>query len=683
MTIDISTPDGSKFSFPDGTTQDVIAGAMAQHFGTKKQDADPVTLNKVVRSAATGVPLVGGVLNKLNAATNAALAPVVEPFLSKSVETLDQPTFGERYAKSLELQNKQDEKFSEAHPVIDTAAQLAGGVASTLPVAAGALGPMAARALGMGGNTLVGQTARSAASGGVINAADAAIRGNDPLESGAIGTAIGAAAPGAARVAGAAVSPLVNTVRGIVNPAEEAARRVGATVQRGQELSTITPGNPRNAMTPQEAIAAEAVGHPTNVMDTAGEPGRDLARSAANTSAEGRHILNQGIDDRFESQSGRMNNWLRSTFHFPNADAQQAAISNVERTSNRAAYGAAHAAADVAHPGGIWSPELERLTSSPDIVDAMRGAAERGAGRAVAEGYGGFNPGVTFDNGLINFRRGPTGVPSYPDLRFWDYTYRNVRDAADSAFRAGKNSEGGALRTQANALRGELDRMVPEFGQARAGAAQFFGAHDAIEAGQNFASPAAKFDNRGAREALARMSPLERRLFEDGFIDRHAQQLSEAGNRRNVSALMGNSDAAIERLHIALGPQRAGQVEAMLRVERLMDLARGAVQGNSTTMRQLAHIGIAGGAGLGLGGGNPLDPQAIVSAALTYGALRGKVAINERLSRQVAELLASNNHARVAQGMRMAGQQRFLDALRRADTALARSGSVQAEPTSH
>jgi hypothetical protein len=137
-------------------------------------------------------------------------------------------------------------------------------------------------------------------------------------------------------------------------------------------------------------------------------------------------------------------------------------------------------------------------------------------------------------------------------------------------------------------------------------------------------------------------------------------------------------------MHIALGPQRAGQVEAMLHIERLMDLARPAVQGNSTTARQLAQLGLAGGVGLGTGGGNPFDPQAMVSAALTYGALRGRGAINERVSRQVAELLASNNHARVAQGMRIAGQARFLGALRRADTALARAGSVQAEqPAAH
>lgn len=633
-------------------------------------EAEPVTLNKVVRAAATGVPIIGGALNKLNAATNATLAPVVEPFLAPGPETLDQPTWGARYDKSLELQNEQDRRFAEQHPIVNTAAELAGGVGATVPLAATALG---ARALGMGGRTLLGQTAESAASGAAINAADAAVRGNDPLTGAAVGGGIGAAAPVVARTAAALASPVINAARGIINPAAEAERRAATAI-----TNDVRGGSA--GLTPAEFQAADAAGAPVNVMDLGGEQTRALARSAANTSPEGRAVLDRTINDRFEAQSGRMNDWLRTTHNFPNVEAQQAAISNVERTTNRGAYGAAQAAADARHPGGIWSPELERLTSSPDVVDAMRTAAERGAGRAVAEGAGGFNPGVMFENGIINFRRGPSGVPSYPDLRFWDYTYRELRDAADRAFRQGSNSLGSSLRGQANALRGELDTMVPEFGAARAGAAGFFGAHDALEAGQNFAMPGARFGGREATTALQNMSPLQRRLFEDGFVDRMAQRITEMRNRSNVAGAVGVSDAEIERIHIALGPQRAAQLEAMLRLERLMDLARPAVQGNSTTARQLTELGLAGGVGTISGGGNITDPAAITNALLTYGALRGRSAINERVARQVAELLASNNQARVAQGMRMIAQPRFLDALRRAEATLARVGSVQAQP---
>jgi len=33
MTINISIPDGSSFSFPDGTSTDVIKSALDRHFG--------------------------------------------------------------------------------------------------------------------------------------------------------------------------------------------------------------------------------------------------------------------------------------------------------------------------------------------------------------------------------------------------------------------------------------------------------------------------------------------------------------------------------------------------------------------------------------------------------------------------------------------------------------------------
>jgi hypothetical protein len=54
----------------------------------------------VVLAGATGVPGVGGLANKLDVATNAALAPVVDRFLPDSFEKLPESTFGERYKQS-------------------------------------------------------------------------------------------------------------------------------------------------------------------------------------------------------------------------------------------------------------------------------------------------------------------------------------------------------------------------------------------------------------------------------------------------------------------------------------------------------------------------------------------------------------------------------------------------------
>lgn len=164
-------------------TVEEIAGSL------KPKAATPVGVNDLVRSAATGVPILGGLANKANAATNAALAPLIEPFLSKGPETLDQPTFGERYNKSLALQEGRDTKFATEHPIVDTAAKVTGGVAGTIPLV------MAApAAFGIGG-ALPSQILRSAASGATLSGADAAVRGHDVVPAAALGGGLGAGAP--------------------------------------------------------------------------------------------------------------------------------------------------------------------------------------------------------------------------------------------------------------------------------------------------------------------------------------------------------------------------------------------------------------------------------------------------------------------------------------------------------
>jgi hypothetical protein len=119
-----------------------------------------------------------------------------------------------------------------------------------------------------------------------------------------------------------------------------------------------------------------------------------------------------------------------------------------------------------------------------------------------------------------------------------------------------------------------------------------------------------------------------------------------------------------------------------------MNTARQAVQGNSTSVRQFVEMGLAGGANSTLASGNPFaDPTAALHGALMWGALRhgGNAAlagVNERISRQVAQLLASNNPGQVRMGMTMLGRNEgLLGSLRRADVALARSSAVQAQPS--
>lgn len=175
--------------------------------------ASPSIANGVVRAAATGVPVVGGLLNKAEAGTNAVLSYALNPLFDKK----DQLTgsLSDRYAQSLADQEGMDKQFATQHPIVDTAAKIAGGTAALAPVAATATG---ARALGLVGDTLAGRTAASAVSGGALGAADAATRGENPLAGGVSGALTGAAGP----VAGQAIGKAVEGVRNLVTPAPEA-----------------------------------------------------------------------------------------------------------------------------------------------------------------------------------------------------------------------------------------------------------------------------------------------------------------------------------------------------------------------------------------------------------------------------------------------------------------------------
>lgn len=655
-TYSIDGPDGKSYSIegPEGASRDQVIAKI------KEKQKQPVGVGDLAREFAEGVPIIGGLLNKANAATYAAVAPLAPG--DTTVSHAD--TWRKRYDENLERENKRDTQFEEQHPVASTVAGVAGGVASTLPLAATAAG---ASVLGLGGKTLSAQMLRGAASGAGINAADALVRGGNPLIAGGVGALAGGAAEPVARLAGAVVEPVINTVRGIFNPGEEASRRVAGAASRN--LAAGTTG-----LTPPEFVDAKKAGQPVTLMEMGGDPTRALARSAANTSPEGRGVLDKTINQRFESQTSRLTDWLRTTFHFPNAVAQQEAIEQAGKTANNAAYKKAFQEGST----GIWNPELEQLAGSDVVAAAMKRAASAAKDEAIISGYGAMNPRVTFtQDGRIQFAKGPSGVPTYPDLQFWDLTRRELSDAAAKAVRDAP-SEGRRLTAFAKAMNAALDKAVPTYAEARSGAARFFGAENALEAGQSFVT--SKMANEEGRRALEKMSPLEKRLFQDGFVDAFVQRVREGGDRRSIMNTVATSDAARERLAIALGPDKASELEAMLHVEGVMDLARNAVQGGSTTARQLVELGLAGGAYTYGTGGNVLNPdsQAIMNAALVYGATRGHNVIDTRVAEQVARQLSSNDPKFIVAGLKtIASSQNLLNSLRQFTTAMARSGSAE------
>lgn len=571
------------------------------------------------------------------------------------------------YDRALEKVRGLNKEAQERSPVSYGAGNVAGG--AMIPLGAGANAATLPGRMGRGiiaGGT-VGGVAGAGEGEGVAGKAGGAVTGA------LVGGSVGAVAPplieGGLQVARTVTAPIRNAIRGATNTEAEAARRVGVAIERDVRAD---PGA-ATRLTPQEFAANAQAGGPATVMDLGGEATRSLARSAANTSQEGRGALNQTINDRFEGQSDRVTGWLRGAFHYPDAAAQTRALQQTAQAVNRPAYARAYS-----DPAGasLWDEGFQQLTAAPVVQDAIRSATRTGANKAAVEGFRPpRNPFQFAEDGTMTLREGMT-----PSLQFWDAVKRNLDDKIASLQRSGEREAARDAQALRASLVDRLDEIVPSYQQARAGAAHFFRAENALEAGQNYVMQ--NFANAETRRALAAMSQQERQLFQDGFVSRFIETIERSGDRRNVINQIAGSPAAREKLNIALGPQRAAELEARLRVEGIMDLARGAVQGNSTTARQLAEIGLAGGAGtLGAYGTFNLDPAQMTTAAVMGALLAGRRNIDQRVAQRVATMLTSQDPQVVTRGLQMvARNNRMLDNIRATDRRISATIAQQSAP---
>lgn len=623
---------GSRAEREGGNMQEAEYLADAVRMRLQQDKASPMgRLDAYARGVASWVPG----MDKLAAAGDAA-------FGAGQGET-----FGERYGDNLMRQRAIDAADAALNPGSRFAGQGAGlvGTAAVLPA-------VTAVKEGVRGAA----TANAALTGGLYGALTGAVESDGGLQdkataaaqTGALGLAAGAAAPTVISAAGKVASGVGNLAsavarpfRSAVAPEAEATRRVAAALAR----DGIT--DPAGDLARMQAQGAPAV-----VGDVGGETTRALARSAANLSPEGRGILAEATADRFAGQGDRITDLLRSLG--PSAagktlDELQAAA----RAANRPAYGRAY----MQGGRGIWTPELEGLAQAPAVQDAIRNVIKTGANKTVADGMPPVrNPFTTDASGNLVLAQQADGSIARPNLQFWDYVQRELRGRAGEAARAGNKDLAGDFNNLRRAIVERLDEAVPAFREARSGAAQAFQAEDALEAGQKFV--VARMDNDAARKALARMTAAERDLFAEGFRTDLIAKIRETGDGRDVVKAIFGSPAARERVSIALGPKQAASLEAAIATETAMLRLQAAVGGNSSTVRQLTEMslaGIAGGAaGYNQGGGTGAFTGFTAGAIAANALRRGKMKLDAGLAKKIAEMLASDDPAQLKRVAQMA-----------------------------
>lgn len=604
------------------------------------------------------------------------------------------------YERERDAARVADERAEKNHPWVTAGAEIAGAIPAmtALPElgAAKAIGPAASgikrfAAGAMDAAAAAGQYGGLSGAGEGKDAASRAMDAATGIVSGIVGGPLGHAAGTAIGAASSKYgAPIVNTIKGWMDPDGEAARRLAGALRIDQEL--INSGRARG-MTVQQWLAARQAGEPVTLADLGAARTQALLRSAANTSPEGRAQLEQVIEQRFLNQSDRLANTVRGAIPGGQANARKTADQLVaEYDLGRVpAYRTAYQQGD----REIMTPTMERLMGSPMVVQAMQRAITSGQDRAITMGMGAFRPGVIVENGLIKFQPKPNGVPTYPNLQYWDAVKRELDDVATKAGRSGEKGQAEVAGNMAKLLRNELDSVVPSYANARGIAEQFFGERNALEAGRKLAGKRA--DPEEVKAALRSMKPDERALFKEGYASDLAERV--IGNMKdttNVTKGHGIFQTPNERKMAAaiFGPGGMAQLEARMFVESIMDGARQAM-GNSTTARQLIEAGLAGGAISGYATG--WDPGSMMAGATGLaGARWGKGAhagldqiaqsakhmigkVDAKTARRVAELLTSNNPNDLRAGYQLAAKsEAIMQGLRNIASRVAVAGQTPA-----
>lgn len=581
---------------------------------------------------------------------------------------------------------KRVEQSAAEHPYAYYTGEIGGTLAMPLGAAkAGVSLINKARTLkgAMGAGAVEG-AAWSAAYGAGRSEGDLGDRAQGAAEAAPWGAAIGGVAPAVIGGASHVYGKARDYAQSITNPREAASRAVGRAVLDDEANAfriNAIGGRPMSVEAnpvAENLVRTGRAGDDLMVADT-GANTQSLMRSAANNSPTARAMIESKIYPRSEGQTERATDFLRSLTGLKGDTVQRReTLLKASRDAVSPVYRKAYEVGD--RP--VWSAQIERLTGAPMVREAMQAAEQTGKNRAIRDGLGAFNTRVEFDpSGILRFKKGPEGVPTYPNLQYWDEVKRNLDSIAGKALRAGDKQTASDAAAFAKTLRSELDGIVPEFAAARSIAETFFKADDALQAGINFAKGG--FPIKEAKQAISKMSPSEKILFREGFLDHYLERtVGKTGDNRNLALKLVNSKADREAFEAAFPDGMAREFEAFMHIENVMEGAKRAL-GNSTTARQLMELGMAGTAGQGvqmLGGGNPFDPTGfLVGASLRFGGKKLDDAVKRKMADHIAVLLTKPMNApEVQAAIRDLAKPENLNVLRVMSQSASRAGGALA-----
>lgn len=402
MTIDVAGPDGSSFSFPDGTGHDVISGAMTAHYGGP--EAKPAlsageTAADMGKSGAVGIAkgLIGlaGMPGDLTSLVGRGADWAAEKLTGERPQVAGSilPTSGDMLSKL---------KFYEPQ---STAGKYAQTVGEFAPAAAMGPGGLARKAV-----TQVAIPAIASEAAGQATEGTAA----EPWARAAAGVGAGLAGGAASALRGApqAVAPTLDAIQAARNADYAAVRNLGVTVrpaavQRGTDAiaADLAQQGLTDTVAPRTLAVLERLGNqaaPATItdIDNARKVLGQIARGASSPSSLERIEAGaarqavEGIDNFLPALTpgdlaAGAQHHAQTIEHLTNARGNAAAAFKAQAL-DRAEYNAANNAAAAnsgANGENALRQQLKSILNSPGRASQFN-AAERAQMQTIVRGEG-------------------------------------------------------------------------------------------------------------------------------------------------------------------------------------------------------------------------------------------------------------------------------------------------------
>jgi hypothetical protein len=517
--------------------QQATVDEIASHFAP----IEPLSVNAMARSAASGVPIVGGLLNKADAATNAALAPVLNPLFDPK-DQLQGDTFGERYAKSLAMQNAGDTQFAAQHPYVDTGAKVAGAAASLAPAVMAAPGLFGA-AGGLGTRVVAG-----GASNAALGAADAAVRGQDPLAAGGMGGLIGAALPVVGTALHGVASPFISNIMARVNPEAYGQRQAArGIIESGRSTADIAG----------DVTSAAGAGQPFTVADAMGNAGQRMLSTVARAPGLGRTETVNFLEGRQAGQGRRVSNALAEGFDAPETAAQtEARLTSARNTAADTEYG-----------------QVRTDANPVDVVDTIN-HLDRVIGTRPGQVLTPANDSV--EAVLTPFRERLARV-NPDDFEAVQRIRGDMADAAQSAMQGGHGNRARLIRNAVTELDRAMEQASPGYRAANANFAQNTRNIEAVQTGRAAATRGRTEDTIPRFQAL---QPEGQQAFRSGYVDPLIANTQGAAFGANKARPLINDTFQAEAG--AMAPGNAAMQQRLAREHTMFETRQTALGGSKT-----------------------------------------------------------------------------------------------------